>query len=183
MWLSQFLDQTHNFKSQTVIVPWGLCMYRWLEVVPNSKSVSRCHTSTAPDNPWTVESKQTTPGNCVSLSTMESLDVASSLTSGVGYLFESVQFIWLKVVQHLVVILLFLWEKVSSSPSLLDPILFPSWSRVGSGFLSEAKHYGSPLLPRALSAFGEEQKLIIVFKTESRDMWDLFGFFFSRAYK
>ena len=36
------------------------------------------------------------------------LDVASSLSSGVGYLFESFQSIWLKVVQHLVVILLFL---------------------------------------------------------------------------
>ena len=36
------------------------------------------------------------------------LDVACSLSSGVGYLFESFQFIWLKVVQYLVVILLFL---------------------------------------------------------------------------
>ena len=35
-------------------------------------------------------------------------DVASSLSSGVGYLFESFQSIWLKVVQHLIVILLFL---------------------------------------------------------------------------
>ena len=35
------------------------------------------------------------------------LDVASSLSSGVGYLFRSFQSIWLKVIQHLVVILLF----------------------------------------------------------------------------
>ena len=34
----------------------------------------------------------------------------ASLSSGVGYLFESFQSIWLKVVQRLVVILLFLWE-------------------------------------------------------------------------
>ena len=36
------------------------------------------------------------------------LDVASSLSSGVGLPFESFQSIWLKVIQHLVVILLFL---------------------------------------------------------------------------
>ena len=36
------------------------------------------------------------------------LDEASSLSSRVGYLFESFQSIWLKVIQHLVVILLFL---------------------------------------------------------------------------
>ena len=47
------------------------------------------------------------------------LDVASSLSSGVGYLFESFQSIWLKIAQHLVVILLFLGEKLSSSPSIL----------------------------------------------------------------
>ena len=35
------------------------------------------------------------------------LDVASSLSSGVGYLFESIQLIWLKIAQHLVVILWF----------------------------------------------------------------------------
>ena len=38
------------------------------------------------------------------------LDVASSLSSGVGYLLESSQSIWLKIAQHLVLILLFLWE-------------------------------------------------------------------------
>ena len=32
-----------------------------------------------------------------------SLDLASSLSSGVGYLFESFQSIWLKIAQHLVV--------------------------------------------------------------------------------
>ena len=31
------------------------------------------------------------------------LDVASSLSSGVGYLFESFRSIWLKIAQHLVV--------------------------------------------------------------------------------
>ena len=46
------------------------------------------------------------------------LDVASSLSSGVGYLFESFYSIWLKTAQHLVVILLFLGEKLSSSPSI-----------------------------------------------------------------
>ena len=40
--------------------------------------------------------------------TLLPLDVASSLSSQVGYLFESFQSIWLKVVQHLVAILLFL---------------------------------------------------------------------------
>ena len=33
--------------------------------------------------------------------------------------FESFQSIWLKIVQHLAVILLFLWEKVSSSSSIM----------------------------------------------------------------
>ena len=47
------------------------------------------------------------------------LDVASPLSSGVGYLFYSLQSIWLKFVQQLVVILLLLWQKVSSSPSTL----------------------------------------------------------------
>ena len=36
------------------------------------------------------------------------LDVASSLSSGVGLPFESFQSIWLKVIQQLVIILLFL---------------------------------------------------------------------------
>ena len=45
-------------------------------------------------------------------------DVASSLSSGVGYLFEIFQSICLKAVQHLVVILLFLGAKLSSSPSI-----------------------------------------------------------------
>ena len=51
------------------------------------------------------------------------LDVASSFSSGVGYLFESFWSIWLKIAQHLVVILLFLGEKLNSSPSIL-----PSYS-------------------------------------------------------
>ena len=40
----------------------------------------------------------------------------ASLSNGVGYLFESFQPIWLKVAQHLVVILLFLGEKLSCNP-------------------------------------------------------------------
>ena len=45
-------------------------------------------------------------------------NVASSLSSGVGYLFESFQSICLKIAQHLVVILLFLGEKLTSGPSV-----------------------------------------------------------------
>ena len=37
------------------------------------------------------------------ISTFLSLDVASSLSSGGGYLFEGFQSIWLKVAQHLIV--------------------------------------------------------------------------------
>ena len=47
------------------------------------------------------------------------LDVSSSLSSGVGYLFESFRSPWYKIAQHLVVILLFLGENLNSSPSIL----------------------------------------------------------------
>ena len=46
------------------------------------------------------------------------LDEASALSSGVGYIFESFQSIWLKSARHLVMILLFLGEKLSSSNSI-----------------------------------------------------------------
>ena len=62
------------------------------------------------------------PGRYGVANSMESpllpLDVAFSLSSGVGYIFESFQSTWLKVVQNLVVILLFLQGKLSSSPSI-----------------------------------------------------------------
>ena len=48
------------------------------------------------------------PGGMGLLSPLLPLDVAFSLSSGVGGLFEGFQLIWLKVVQHLVAILLFL---------------------------------------------------------------------------
>ena len=42
-----------------------------------------------------------------------------SLSFGIGYIFSSFQSILLMVVLQLVVILLFSWEKMSSSPSTL----------------------------------------------------------------
>ena len=47
------------------------------------------------------------------------LDVVSSLSYAVGYLFKSFKFIWLTSAHHLVVIVLFLGEMLRSSPSIL----------------------------------------------------------------
>lgn len=53
------------------------------------------------------------------------LDVASSLSSGVGYLVESFQSIWLKVVQHLVVNFVVFRREVELQ-SYYSAILIPS---------------------------------------------------------
>ena len=53
------------------------------------------------------------------------LDVASSLSSGVGYLFESFWSIWLKIAQHLVVNFAVFRRKVELQ-SFYSAILIPS---------------------------------------------------------
>ena len=62
--------------------------------------------------PVTFQSVDFPPGRCgiayIEQSPLLPLDVASSLSSGRGYFFKRLQSIWLTVVQHLVVILLFL---------------------------------------------------------------------------
>ena len=52
------------------------------------------------------------------------LDVASSLSSGIGYLFESFQSIWLKIAQHLVVN--FVFRREVELQSFYSSILIPS---------------------------------------------------------
>ena len=47
------------------------------------------------------------------------LDVASSLSSGVVYLFERLQSIWLKIAQNLVVNFVIFMREVELSPSVL----------------------------------------------------------------
>ena len=53
------------------------------------------------------------------------LDVASSLSSGVGYLFESFWSIWLKIAQHLVVNFVVFMREVELQ-SFYSTILIPS---------------------------------------------------------
>ena len=52
-------------------------------------------------------------------------DVASSLSSGVGYLFEGFRSIWLRITQHLVVNFVIFRREVELQ-SLSSTILFPS---------------------------------------------------------
>ena len=64
---------------------------------------------------------------CVHVSAIENsaLDVTFSLSSGVGYLFESFQSIWLKIAQHLVVNFVVFRRKVELQ-SFYSAILIPS---------------------------------------------------------
>ena len=69
------------------------------------------------------------------------LDVASSLSSGVGYLFESFKSIWLKVAQHLVVNFVVFMREVELQP-FYSAILIPSPNPTPSGFSRRLYYIG-----------------------------------------